>query len=119
MRVLVLALALALDLSLALALHCTYADLQVRNELEGLMGKLEKDLTEALIKVIMQSRVMTRRQGKSPRPPPSGRRSQVSPPPSPGSSRPSEIRSTNSVVANSGRDEAAGVGSAESAAPRT
>ena len=30
-------------------------------EMEGMMGKLEKDLTESLIKVILQSRVTKRK----------------------------------------------------------
>ena len=81
--------------------------LQVRNEMEGLMGKLEKDLTESLIKVILQSRVTKRKTDvrlRSPSVSPSGRRS--------GSCK-------SLFSAGSARSEASGVGSEEGAVPET
>ena len=41
----------------------------VRNEMEALMGKLEKDLTESLVKVLVQSRVTKRSKDTMPRGP--------------------------------------------------
>lgn len=79
----------------------------VRNEMEGLMGKLEKDLTESLIKVILQSRVTKRKTDvrlRSPSVSPSGRRS--------GSCK-------SLFSAGSARSEASGVGSEEGAVPET
>ena len=84
--------------------HIHTLGLQVRNEMEGLMGKLEKDLTESLIKVILQSRVTKRKadvQAASPSPSPSGR------------------RSSKSLFSSSARSEASEVGSEEGAAPQT
>ena len=73
--------------------------LQVRNEMEGLMGKLEKDLTESLIKVILQSRV-TKKKAASPD---------------------SSIRDmpSKSLFSSSAGSEASGVGAEEGAAPKT
>ena len=83
-------------------MHMHVLGLQVRNEMEGLMGKLEKDLTESLIKVILQSRVTKRKADvQAASPSPSGR------------------RSSKSLVSSSARSEASGVGSEEGAAPMT
>ena len=80
--------------------HIHTLGLQVRNEMEGLMGKLEKDLTESLIKVILQSRVTKRK---------------ADVPDGDGRSR----RSSKSLVSSSARSEASEVGSEEGAAPQT
>ena len=45
----------------------------VRTEMEVLLGKLEKDLTESMVKVLVQRRVTRRRRSHAPRIPDSGR----------------------------------------------
>lgn len=86
----------------------------VGKEMEGMMGKLEKDLTESLIKVILQSRVTKRKGEPMPPPPPSPSRSSRRSWPSArahGSAR--------SEAQASGSEAGRGAGSEEGAARKT